>query len=71
MNTEETKYVISKCVCFDTTFLEMKKIMKTNDLKNLDELRKIKEVGTNCRLCVPYIEKMIRTGQTVFHEIIG
>ncbi|HMQ69407.1 MAG TPA: (2Fe-2S)-binding protein [Ignavibacteria bacterium] len=71
MQTEETKYVINKCVCFDTTFLEMKNIMKTNDLKNIDELRKIKEVGTNCKLCVPYIEKMIITGQTEFNEIIS
>lgn len=71
MQTNETKYLINKCVCFDTTFKEMKSIMKKYDLKNLNELRKVKEVGTNCKLCVPYIEKMISTGQTEFHEIIS
>lgn len=70
MQSNETKYLINKCVCFDTTFKEMKSILKKNDLKNIDELRKVKEVGTNCKLCVPYIEKMIQTGRTEFHEII-
>ena len=64
-------YKIVKCVCFDTTFQEMKSIMKEKDLKTIDELRKVKEVGNNCRLCVPYIEEMIKTGKTEFHEIIS
>ena len=70
MQSKEPKYLINKCVCFDTTFKMMKSIMKKYDLKKIDELRKVKEVGTNCKLCVPYIEKMIKTGQTEFHEII-
>ena len=71
MDEEENKYLITKCVCFDTTFQEMRSIMKKYGLKNIDQLRLKKEVGTNCKLCVPYIEEMIRTGKTEFHEIIS
>lgn len=71
MQGNDEKYVIDKCVCFDTTFKEMKTIMTDNDLKSIEELRKVKEVGTNCKLCVHYINEMIRSGKTEFHEIIS
>ncbi len=67
---EETKINITKCICYDTTFEEMKKIMKDRNLKTLDELIMAKTVASNCRLCVPYIKKMIETGETKFDIII-
>ncbi|MEO8666531.1 MAG: (2Fe-2S)-binding protein [Ignavibacteria bacterium] len=70
METGEKKFSITKCICFDTTFKEMKKIMKENNLKTLEELREVKMVAVNCRLCVPYILKMINTGKTKFETII-
>lgn len=44
----------------------MKKIMEQNNLKTLKELQQYINVGLNCKLCVPYIEKMIETGRTGF-----
>ncbi len=64
------KFNIVKCICYDTTFEEMKKIMKENNLHSIEDLRKIKPVGLNCRLCVPYINKMIETGQTKYDVIL-
>lgn len=51
------------------TFGQMKKIMKEENIKNIEGLRKIKPVATNCKLCLPYINKMIETGQTEFDLI--
>lgn len=48
----------------------MKEIMKKHDLHTIDELRKVKTVSMNCRLCEPYIKKMIETGQTKFEVIL-
>lgn len=48
----------------------MKKIMQENNLKTLEELREIKMVAVNCRLCVPYIKRMIGTGETEFDIIL-
>lgn len=44
----------------------MKEIMERHNLKTLKELQQYKTVGLNCKLCVPYIEKMIETGRTEF-----
>lgn len=63
-------YHITKCICFDTTFEEMKRIMSENNLHTLEELIKVKTVASNCKLCVPYIRRMIDTGETKFDIII-
>ncbi|MBK8552330.1 MAG: hypothetical protein IPL53_15185 [Ignavibacteria bacterium] len=66
----ECKYLVTKCICYDTTFEEMKRIMKERKIKTLDELKDVKIVADNCRLCVPYINKMIETGETKFHVLL-
>lgn len=65
----DRKFNVLKCICFDTTFEEMKEIMKKNNINSIEELRNIKQIAENCRLCLPYIEKMIETGQTEFEVI--
>jgi bacterioferritin-associated ferredoxin len=64
------EFKVTKCICYDTSFKEMKEIMIKQNLKTIDELRRVKPVGVNCRLCVPYIEKMIETGETEFKVIL-
>ncbi|MEP7145817.1 MAG: hypothetical protein ABI792_02275 [bacterium] len=66
MNNEKTKFIVNKCICNDTTFEEMKIIMRKNNLRTLDELREVKMVASNCMLCLPYIIRMIDTGKTKF-----
>lgn len=60
------KFAVTKCVCFDITFEEMKSIMKKNNIKTLEELKEIKALSGNCKLCLPYIIEMIKTGKTEF-----
>jgi len=48
----------------------MKVIIDEHQLKNIDELREYADVAMNCKLCVPYIDKMFETGQTKFEIII-
>lgn len=69
MNLSKEKYPVKKCICFDVTFLEMKNIMKEKGITTIEELKEIKELAGNCKICVPYIKKMIQTGKTEF-EII-
>lgn len=65
------KINIDRCICFNTTFKEMKNIMLENNIKTLEELKKIKPVSLNCKICLPYIMKMIETGKTEFSEILN
>ena len=63
--------LIDRCICFDVKFSEVKKIMEENDLKTIEEIQKLIDVSKNCKLCRPYIEKMIETGETEFNYIIN
>ena len=62
---------IERCVCSDVTFVEMKEVMEKKKLKSLAELQKEMDVSNNCMLCRPYILNMIKTGKTVFTEILN
>lgn len=68
--TTKVKICIDKCICFDTTFQEMKDLMIEKNLKTLEELQLHKPVSLNCKLCLPYILEMIQTGKTEFNEIL-
>jgi bacterioferritin-associated ferredoxin len=64
------KTEVTKCVCSEITFEEMKSLMDRNNLKTFEELSREIKVASNCRLCLPYIHRMIETGKTKF-EIIS
>jgi bacterioferritin-associated ferredoxin len=50
-------------------FSEMKKTADEHKTKNVEELRKFVTFGINCKLCLPYVEKMLQTGKTEFEPI--
>ena len=60
------KYEATKCVCNNISFEEMKIIAVKNDIQNIEGLVNVLQVATNCRLCVPFIKKMLATGETIF-----
>lgn len=61
---------INKCVCSNITFSEVKEIALRNNADSLAKLQQKVDVAVNCRLCVPYIQEMLKTGETEFHKII-
>ncbi len=65
--------MVTKCVCSDILFSEIKVKADKNGVKNIEELRKHVTLGENCRLCIPYIELMFKTGRTEFEytEVTG
>ena len=62
--------MIDRCICFDKTFAEMKKVIDRHGIKSIYELREHISFGGNCSLCMPYVEQVIKTGKTSF-EIIN
>lgn len=62
--------MVTKCVCSDVLFSEMKKTADKNGLKSINELKEYIEFGNNCRLCHPYIELMLKTGETEFEPVL-
>lgn len=61
---------VTRCVCFNITFKELKEISDKNNCKNILELKQFVVFSQKCKLCLPYVEKMFETGKTEF-EIIS
>jgi len=62
---------ITRCVCYDKTFAELKRLADEHGCKTVEELQRYVEFGLNCKLCHPYVRRMLRSGETVFSEIIA
>ena len=65
--------MVTKCECSDILSSEMKKPADKYDLKSINDLKEYVSFGENCRLCIPYIELMFRSGRTEFEytEVTG
>jgi NAD(P)H-nitrite reductase large subunit len=58
--------MVDRCVCFNKTFKELKITAGLHGCTTIPELKKYVIFSENCKLCVPYIEKMLETGETEF-----
>ncbi len=61
-----TDKTVVKCVCHCKTFKEIKEYAQAHNIKTTDELVCNKICGRGCGLCYPYVEKVLRTGETAF-----
>ena len=61
---------ITRCVCNDLEFEELKRLAAQRGITDLDGLCGWTGCGLTCGLCRPYIGAMLQTGQTVFTELL-
>ncbi len=61
---------IDRCHCFRTTFAELKAVAEAAGVRDVARLRAHAAFGGQCGLCRPYVRRMLRTGETVFREVI-
>ena len=69
MATDTATVLISRCICKATAFEELLPRARASGW-NLADLVRETGCGGQCGLCRPYIRRMLRTGETEFHEII-
>ena len=62
--------LVSRCICRNTPFAELLARAQARGW-SLEELIKQTGCGAQCGLCRPYLRRMLRTGETVFHEILS
>lgn len=55
---------VSRCICHDRSFEQIKKFAAENGFNSVEELQKANYCSNSCRLCVPYVNYMLRTGET-------
>lgn len=65
---------IDRCLCFNRTFAELQKhaqaLVTSQAAPSLEDLQKQVVFGLKCKLCHPYVRRMLRTGETVFNQIL-
>jgi len=61
---------IDRCYCYQQTFAALKAVAEETGADSIEALQKEVQFGENCKLCHPYVRRMLRTGQTAFDEVI-
>ena len=61
---------IDRCYCYDRTFAELQTVAEDEGAHSVTALQQHVTFGQNCKLCHPYVRRMLRTGQVVFEEVI-
>jgi hypothetical protein len=61
---------VDRCVCFRRPFTDLLQIAKKTGARTLEELQEETEFGMACRLCNPYVRRMLVTGETSFEELL-
>lgn len=57
---------VTKCICHDRSFEEVKKYARQHELNTVEELQERKFCSCGCRMCAPYVELVLATGETSF-----
>lgn len=61
---------IDRCLCFDCPFAALAGVAAEMGATTVAGLQAHAEFGHNCQLCHPYVRRMLRTGQTAFHQVV-
>jgi NAD(P)H-nitrite reductase large subunit len=61
---------VDRCVCFKRPFTELLAIARKTGARTLEELQEETEFGLSCRLCNPYVRRMLVTGEEIFTELL-
>ena len=61
---------IDRCVCYQKTFTELLQIAEEKNCQDIPSLQKQVLFGQKCQMCHPYVEAMLTSKQTVFHELL-
>ncbi len=69
MPANTSSVLISRCICKATEFADLLGPAREHGWSLADLVRET-GCGGQCGLCRPYISRMLRTGETEFHEII-
>jgi bacterioferritin-associated ferredoxin len=68
--SRSTAVVVSGCICKATSFAELRARALAGGW-DLSDLMRETGAGAGCGLCRPYLRRMLRTGQTEFHELLN
>lgn len=57
---------VTKCICHDKSFAEVEKYAQQHGFSSVSELQDDNFCSNSCGLCEPYVEIVLKEGQTEF-----
>ena len=60
---------VRSCMCFPHSFEDLKTLSVLHQWRTVGDITAAVGCGGKCTLCVPYLEKMLETGETAFAVI--
>jgi len=57
---------VTRCVCYRRSFGELKRLAAEHGWSRVAEISQATGCGTGCGSCVPYLQQMLKTGDTCF-----
>lgn len=57
---------VTRCICHNHSFKEIRDYADEHNLSTVEELQEHDFCSNSCRLCAPYVEMMLETGQMEF-----
>jgi NAD(P)H-nitrite reductase large subunit len=60
---------VERCICENRSFVEIRDEALRRGLSTVDELKEARLCGTGCEMCLPYVERMLHTGETSFDPL--
>ena len=61
---------IDRCYCYQTLFTDLKRVAEETGSDRVEALQDHVTFGHNCKLCHPYVRRMLRTGDVAFDRVV-
>jgi bacterioferritin-associated ferredoxin len=58
--------MIDRCICNEVSFERALETAEKHGCQTVSELQKRIDICDSCRMCLPYLQKVLETGQTEF-----
>lgn len=59
-------FLVNRCICHERSFEEIKEYAKEKGYNDLEDLQIDNYCSNGCRICAPYVEMVLETGETAF-----
>lgn len=63
------RVLVTMCVCRGMPFAHLLPLARAGGW-GLDDIASFTGCGAGCGLCLPYLRRMLATGETEFHELL-
>jgi len=61
---------VRSCICYPHTFAQLKEEAAQKGWTSVREITEAEACGSGCGMCMPYLQKMIDTGEVAFEVML-